>query len=727
MKKTGLHLIILYIAALLVTACGTEKSYHIVVLQCSEGNWRYKLNREILAAQHLYEQDVEVEILNCHDLSDVQVRQIDSLADAGIDLLVVAPNEYGEVAAALRRTKQKGVPVILFDRKAESDDYTAFIGGDNAAVGRQAADYAAMLAARTEGRHVLEIAALQSTSPARDRHKGFEAAMRNHPETDYRYIIGDWDDHHTGDIIKRELKEGRRPDVVFCHSDFMAMGAWRAVRDAKLEGKIQIIGVDGLPGPGEGIEAVEQGRLAATCTYPTHGERIVQLALDILEGRPYERENYLQSMMVTPDNVNMIGRYSEEMARQGSELMTITGKLEEYFGLYHLQTKLLWAAAGVIVLLFVAVALTWTAVRQLRKAHRRQKAMNREQTLFYTNASHQLKTPLTLIAGPVRQLLQHGTATGDDLELLHITERNVRQMEQVVSGVLDFGKGDSKSAIADDTPEEQMKQSAAAMLEQEHLNMMKQEDREELSNILIVDDNADMRRFLRTLLASRFYVLEAPDGQSGLRLARESVPDLIISDVMMPVMDGLQFCQALKDDFITSHIPVILLTARSTEAQQMEGYEHGADAYLTKPFRADLLVSRIDNLLRSRERLQAALKDDKPANGEKPKLTTQDKLFMDQLKDAINCHMGNPNLKMDELGDEMGISRVQLYRKVKVLTGLSPVELLRQMRLERGKTLLNSTTKTVAEIAYEVGFGTPSYFSACFKKQYGKLPMDMRA
>ena len=109
------------------------------------------------------------------------------------------------------------------------------------------------------------------------------------------------------------------------------------------------------------------------------------------------------------------------------------------------------------------------------------------------------------------------------------------------------------------------------------------------------------------------------------------------------------------------------------------------------------------------------------------KRTTQDKLFLDGLKDAIRESMSNPNMKMDDLGEKMGISRVQLYRKVKVLTGLSPVELLRQMRLERGKTLLNTTTKTVAEIAYEVGFGTPSYFTSCFKKQYGKLPMEYRA
>ena len=158
----------------------------------------------------------------------------------------------------------------------------------------------------------------------------------------------------------------------------------------------------------------------------------------------------------------------------------------------------------------------------------------------------------------------------------------------------------------------------------------------------------------------------------------------------------------------------------------MEGDEHGAEAYMTKPFRADLLISRIDNLLRSRQQLQVLFKEGQQED-KQVKLTTQDKLFLDQLRNVVRERMANPKLKMDDLGDELGISRVQLYRKVKVLTGLSPVDLLKQVRLERAKVLLNSTTKTVSEIAYEVGFGTPSYFTSCFKKQYGKLPMEFRA
>ena len=683
----NLHIIILYSLTLLLTACSSGPHYRITVLQCSVGNWRYKLNNELLAAQHLYDQDVEVEILNCHDQSDVQVRQIDSLLNEDVDLLVVAPNEYAEVAPALRRAKERGKPVILFDRKADTDDYTAFIGGDNEDVGRLAANYAVRLVKEGGGNNVLEITALQSTSPSRDRHKGFEETISQHPEVDYQCIFSNWDDHRTDTIVRQALQSDHRPDIIFCHSDFMARGASWAVKDAGMEGQVKIIGVDGLPGPGEGIEGVEQGWLAATCVYPTQGERIVKLALDILEGKPYERNNFLQSMVITPVNVGMVALYSSQLQRQSENLVTVQDRLEEYFGLYNVQSKIIWAAVAVIVLLIVAVLLTWRGVVQIRAAHRRQKAFNKEQKLFYTNASHQLKTPLTLIAGPVGQLLQRHAVKGDDLQLLEIAERNISQMENVLSDVLNFGKDTTQPAVDDSTAQGILQQQAAAIVEKEHLGMLKQEDTEELSNILIVDDNADMRHYLRTLLASRFYVLEAP---------------------------------------VTSHIPVILLTARSTEAQQMEGYEHGADAYMTKPFSADLLISRIDNLLRSRQQLQELFKggqvDDKEV-----KLTTQDKLFMDHLRDVVREKMANPKLKMDDLGDELGISRVQLYRKVKVLTGLSPVELLKEMRLERAKTLLNSTTKTVAEIAYEVGFTTPSYFTTCFKKQFGKLPMEFRA
>ena len=732
-----------------LVACTGGQSYKIAVSQCASGQWREKVNREMLAAQHLYDQNVSVSIYDAQDNPTRQIQQIDSLSQTDIDLLVVAPTESAPMAEAIARVKAKGIPVIFFDRTADTDDYAAFIGGNNTEAGNAVGRYAVSLTRDVSGHRprVLEVTAAMTTSPAQERHRGFAQAMQGHGEFDYVSVNSDWDAQNTYKAVRQQIASGLTPDIIFCHNDAMGMGAYKAVSEAKLQAKVKILGIDGMPD--EGIAYVQQGKLAGTYVYPTHGDEIIRLALNILTHQPYERTNYMSSVMVTPDNANIIAMNSRELIKQNDDLITIQDKLENYFGLYKSQRRVLIGSFVSILLLVAALLLFWRAIKrtsraaaETRKAHEQQKRLNDEQTRFYTNASHQLKTPLTLIAGPVGKLMDSPTLKGSDRSLMDIVSRNVSQLEGLVSNVLNFRKEManmvSDASLAKDAPlpkdpkdlkNLKIPNTAAdtEQLKEGRLAHLKQEDAEELSTILVVDDNADMRLYLRTLLGDKFYVLEANDGQSGLRIARELVPDLVVSDVMMPVMDGLQFCRHLKEDAITSHIPVILLTARSEESQQIEGYEHGADAYLTKPFSADVLVARIYNLLKSRRQLFENHDEREKGQEEEPvKLSTQDKLFTDALKEAIHKNMQNPNLKMDDLGDELGLSRVQLYRKVKALTGLSPVELLRQMRLQRGRTLLQTTTKTVNEIAYEVGFGTPGYFSSCFKKQYGQYPTDLR-
>lgn len=715
------------LAAMLASCSNGEKVYKIGVSQCSKGRWRDKVNNEMLAAQHLYEQNVKVSIASSDDDTQQQINQIDSLVDSGIDLLVVAPNEAAPIAKAIVRVKEKGIPVICFDRKIETDDYTAFIGGNNVEAGKAVAvnaiDVAHSLMAGGHKPFVLEVTAAMSSTPARERHQGFEQTMKGHDELEYEWREGDWSSEETYRIVADQIKTGHLPDIVFCHNDGMATGAYKAVVETGTEGKVRIMGIDGMPG--EGLDYVQFGHQIATYVYPTGGEEIIRLALDILTGKPYERENTLQGILVVPENVWPVTTTTNELLKQNENLVTIQNKLEDYFGLYNVQGKIILACLFAMLLLAVALLLIWRAVRQTRKANRRIQAMHDEQTAFYTNARHQLRTPLTLVAGPVKQIQEAHVLKGEWQEIMDIVSRNVAQLETVVSDVLNFKMGEAQTVVDDETVESVMPhKSSEENLKETRLALMKQDDTEELSNVLIVDDNADMRRYLRTLLADKFYVLEAPDGQSGLKLARECVPDIVVSDVMMPVMDGLQFCKKLKEDGITSHIPVILLTARSTDSQQMEGYEHGADAYLTKPFNAQLLVARIYNLLKNRQQLghPAEAKTEEP----KSPLSTQDKLFFDTLKEVFLRNMSNPELKMDDLGDELGMSRVQLYRKVKALTGISPVELLREMRLQRAHTLINTTTKSISEIAYEVGFHTPSYFSNCFKKQFGQYPTELR-
>ena len=727
MRKRNYWLLYLIILCSLLTACSDNKpTYRIGVSQCGGGRWREKVNSEMLAAQHLYDQSVKVEVINARDDTRRQIHQIDSLVNTGIDLLVVAPNEAAPIAEAVVRTREKGIPVIFFDRKAATDGYTAFIGGNNVEAGQIVAGYALELA-RQSGKAkpvVLEVTATMSTSPAMERHQGFAAVMEQHKEVEYICVNGNWSFELTYELVKQQMSGNVKPDIVFCHNDGMGMGARKAVEELGLEKEVKILGVDGMPD--EGISFVLQGKLSGTYVYPTHGEKIVKLALDILTGQPYERDNSLRGTMVTPENAAQVNLNSRELIRQNENLIVIHEKLERAFGLYNTQQKILIASFISILLLIVAVVLTWQAVRQTRKAHRQMKTMHEEQSRFYTNASHQLKTPLTLIAGPMKELADSRTLQDKERALVDIVCRNVSTLESLVSSVLNFRK-EMKNMVSDETAGEATMQVASSELIQERrLAMMKHEDTDELSSILIVDDNDDMCLYLKTLLADQFYVLLASNGQDGLKIARELVPDIIVSDVMMPVMDGLQFCRQLKENAITSHIPVILLTARSSDSQQMEGYEHGADAYLTKPFNADVLISRIYNLLKNRQQL-LHLFDNQQTAQQSQAASTQDTLFAEQLREAIRKHMSNSSLKMDDLADEVGLGRVQLYRKVKALTGLSPVEVLRQMRLQHARTLLMTTTKTVQEIAYDVGFGTPGYFSKCFKQQYGIYPMDLRS
>ena len=716
------------VTLLAVSGCSSHYKYKIGVSQCVGGRWREKANIEMLSAQHLYDNDVKVTIKDADNSNERQCRQIDSLVDEGVDLLVVSPNDYHALDASLERARKKNIPIVFFDRTTALNDYAAYIGGDNVEAGRKMGEYAAVLcrdSVKTDGRRpiVLEMTGPLEISPAMQRHKGFSEAMKHYPTVDYRHVPSQWSYDDCKRIMRQWIEEGKDVDIVFCHSDLAAMGAYDAAKELHKERDIRFLGIDGLPG--EGIDAIQQGRLEASYVYPTHGEEVIALALRILEGKPYERINNMKSIVITPQNVAEISLSSLSLMKQNQYLATIQSKLETYLGFYRIQRSLLAVSLLVILLLAVAVFTTWRAIRAIRRANRRMREMNDEQTRFFTNASHQLRTPLTLIAGPVSQLAE---GKGDAQQLVGIIQRNVEQLQRIVSDVLLFRR-ENRATMDDSTvaTDEQLMASRKAVLESRHDTLIN-DNADELATVLIVDDNADMRAYLRTLLLDCYYVIEAADGQSGLKLAVESVPDIVVSDVMMPVMDGLTFCTRLKQHEATSHIPVLLLTARSSEQQYIEGLQTGADMYMTKPFSVDLLLANIASLLANRQKLRQLFKADKetdhPVIAEPT--ASPDRRFLDAFLKAMEKHMGNTNLKIEDLGDEVGLSRVQLYRKVKALTGMTPVEILRETRLKRAMQLLKTTDKTVSEIANEVGFATPGYFSSCFKKQYDKYPTDIR-
>lgn len=721
--KTGKKHIILYVILLLLVfvSCSDRRTV-IGVSQCSDDIWRQKVNREIKIGQYQYK-NVDVVFASADNNGQRQARQIDSLVNAKVDLLVVAPSDVKTVAPAIERAYRAGIPVILYDRMIESTHYTAYIGTDNVAIGKEVADY---LAHQLQGRGtVVEITGERGSTPVADRHRGFMQGMKAFPQIQVVTLEGDWNLAGAKKLMRQYMDAGKPVDAVFGHNDAEAWGAQQAAKEKNREKQMLFVGIDGLPGENQGVDLVAKGVMTASYIYPTKGETIVPLAMNILQGKPYKRMNYFQSALVTAENAKLIDMQYKEIEDQTADLNTIYLSINEYMKMYRWQKIINILAVAVVVLLLIMIFYRRKVRREKEKLNEQRKQMADDKIAFFTNVSHQLRTPLTLVSGPLNRLMQADNYTEEQKMLLQVVSRNVGQLENLTADVLNFKEqvDAMNQASADEACEKELSQH---VLRDSRHQMLLQQDVEELSTILIVDDNEDIRSYLRVLLAGQYYVIEASDGQNGLRLAKESVPDLIVSDVMMPVMDGLTFCSKIKEDEVTSHIPVILLTARSEESQRIEGYEHGADAYITKPFSDHLLLVRISNLLQARRQR----KNDEA----KQMLSAEDiqtdepgeRMFLERFKKAAKSHIGDANLRMDDLGSELSLSKVQMYRKVKALTGKTPAEVLREMRMQKAYSLLKQTDKTISEVAAEVGFAIPGYFSACFKKQFGINPTELR-
>lgn len=721
--KTGKKHIILYVVLLLLVlvSCSDRRTV-IGVSQCSDDIWRQKVNREIKIGQYQYK-NVDVVFASADNNGQRQARQIDSLVKAKVDLLVVAPSDVKTVAPAIERAYRAGIPVILYDRMIESTHYTAYIGTDNVAIGKEVADY---LAHQLQGRGtVVEITGERGSTPVADRHRGFMQGMKAFPQIQVVTLESDWNLAGAKKLMRQYMDAGKPVDAVFGHNDAEAWGAQQAAKEKNRDKQILFVGIDGLPGENQGVDLVDKGVMTASYIYPTKGEAIVPLAMNILQGKPYKRMNYFQSALVTAENAKLIDMQYKEIEGQTVNLNAIYSSINDYMKMYRWQKIISILAVAVVVLLLIMIFYRRKVRREKEKLNKQRKQMADEKIAFFTNVSHQLRTPLTLVSGPLNRLMQADNYTEEQKMLLQVVSRNVGQLETLTADVLNF-KDQVDVMNQASTDEASEKELSQHVLRDSRHQMLLQQDVEELSTILVVDDNEDIRTYLRVLLSDHYYVIEASDGQNGLRLAKESVPDLIVSDVMMPVMDGLTFCSKIKEDEVTSHIPVILLTARSDESQRIEGYEHGADAYITKPFNDHLLLVRISNLLQARRQ--------KKNDEAKQMLSAEDiqtdepgeRMFLERFKKAAKSHIGDANLRMDDLGSELSLSKVQMYRKVKALTGKTPAEVLREMRMQKAYSLLKQTDKTISEVAAEVGFAIPGYFSACFKKQFGINPTELR-
>ncbi|MGM9778299.1 MAG: ATP-binding protein, partial [Prevotella sp.] len=254
---------------------------------------------------------------------------------------------------------------------------------------------------------------------------------------------------------------------------------------------------------------------------------------------------------------------------------------------------------------------------------------------------------------------------------------------------------------------------------------------------MVIDDNADMRSFISSLLSDKYRVLTAVNGEQGLQMATENVPDIVICDVMMPVMDGLECCKRLKNDVCTSHIPVILLTACSLDEQRVSGLQSGAEAYIAKPFNSSVLLAQIDTLLKNRVRVNLSKATvDKPKSEKKeaslvidlhsddPSLSRYDRGFLKKIHENVESNYGDENFSVEILADKMCLSRTQLYRKCKALTGITPVELIRNTRLEHAREMLLNGYESISNVATAVGIPNATYFTKCYKAYFGDYPKN---
>ena len=714
------------ILILLLTACSKQAPKYVIgVSQCSEDIWRDKLNDELQTGTYFHD-GVELRFASADDSDEKQIEQIHQFIKDGINLLIVAPNQEATVSPAIDEVYDMGIPVIVIDRKTNSKKFTAYIGADNFEMGRLMGEY---IATRLNGKgRVMEIMGLKGSSPAIERHKGFSEALAGYPGiTLVASLQGDWTEESAVKAIKDYQGDLSQIDFVFGQNDRMALGASKALNNATTK----YCGIDGLPGEGNGIACVRDSILDASYIYPTHGDEVLQLAMNILERKPYQKDNPLMAALVTKDNANVLLMQNEEMVRQGNYLNQLHERSDAYLKLLGYQQIVLVLAIAFIFLLLVLIIIIYRYYIQKARIQEERTQMEREQLDFYTQVSHELRTPLTLIEGPLEQLSQTKEvkeAGAETKGLLAILRRNTQQLTQLINKMLNV---QATGSIDDLTASQQETVHVEKAAEPETAS---QENPEETATVLIVDDNADIRVYLRSILQDKYQINEAADGQQGLALANEIVPDLIVSDVMMPVMNGLEFCQRVKNGTATSHIPVILLTARALSHHQIEGYESGADAYITKPFSAEVLMARIGNLLKSRHQLKdlfgkvAGTEGTDPVETPAEELAPQNKkedAFVTKFRDFVEKNLADSDLNVETIGAELGLSRVQLYRKVKALTGQSPVELLRTARLQKGRELLQATDKNVSEVAYEVGFTAPSYFTKCFKDEFGISPSDL--
>lgn len=899
-----------------------DTKFKVGFSQCTTADkWRQAQIR-LMQIELAFYPDLELIIKDANDNNEKQISQIEEFLAEGIDLLIVSPNESNPLTPVIEKVFKQGIPVILIDRLISSESYTAYIGGDNYQIGEEAGKYAAGLL-KGKGK-IVEITGLDGSSPAIERSKGFVDALKQYPEIQIvKSVSGDWNFGKSREVTKKIIGSGIDFDLIFGHNDVMAREAQLVYKESGRKKRCFFLGVDGLPGPDAGIQFVLDKELDATFLYPTNSEQAIKIASAILHKQSFEREIISQTLVIDSTNAKILKVQTEQVESLQQKIEAQTSFLDLQITRYQSQRLILIFVIVLLLLIVILVFLIYSAFRNKAAANRILEAKNQKiekQNLeiisqrdmlvevsqqleevsqaklrFFTNVSHEFRTPLTLIKGPLENLMTDQEFSSEKQNLFKLMHRNTVRLLRLVNQLMDFRKLDNKKMGLNATENDllvfvhEIEESFASLaasrkidlkticsepelkvwfdvdkLDKVFFNILsnafkftsdggqitiritksdavpvglhssevrieisdtgkgipekdlgkifdrfyqagkseaylgtglglnlskefielhrgrisvkskegkgtsfeirlplgnghllademlgesekstnklqkqytddelnysdekaKKVHEEDLPLILVVEDVADVREFIRMSLGEKYQIIEAVNGKEGFEKVLEEEPDLIISDVMMPVMDGLELTRQLKTDLKTCHIPIILLTAKATLEHKLEGLEEGADSYIPKPFNSQHLEIRVKKLLESRAKIREHYRGMPEFQEEESGLSRLDRKFLARLTLIIEQNMGKEDMSVEELSEKAGMSRVHLYRKIKKLTDMSVSEFVIVVKLKKSLELLRNSGKTIAEIAYEVGFSSPSYYTRCFREQFKMSPTE---
>jgi len=899
----------------LIQSCSqhkAEKKYKIGFSQCTGAEiWR-KSMLESMQRELSFHPGTELIFRDAHDNSELQVKQIQELLDQDIDILLVSPNEAHPLTPIVESCFTRGIPVIAIDRKISSGLYSSYVGADNYEIGKMAGNYVANLF-RDSG-SVVEIIGLPGSTPAIERQRGFAEGIKNNPRVTIREeIYGNWLKAVASSELSKIKNRLQPTDVVFAHNDRMALAAYEVYAQLGFEKKARFIGVDGTAGPTGGVQFVSDSILYATMLYPTGGQEAIQTAFKILNKESFSKENKLPTLVIDRSNVRLMKLQMDKINSQQKDIERQQELLAEQRKIYNDQLTLVYFLIGAMILLLILGSISVLSLRNNRRTNKTLASQNLEisnkqaqlmdmtekanaatdaKFNFFTNISHEFKTPLTLILGPLEEILQSPKMHFSNKNNLLLVQKNVFRLLRLINQLMDFRKiehgrmklkssqndlihfvndiagsftemakrkyiafrvntpcremqvwfdtnmldkvifnllsnafkftnehgnitvtidksSDERSALirVEDTgvgmtqdavehafdlfyqghestrkgsglgltlsrelidihkgqisiKSEKWKGSCFEIslpLGNDHLDkdeMVPNEDAmvnfysdikiyttdidvpssdsEDLQQVnkehslLLIEDNTDLRKFIRSRLDQNFDIHEANNGINGLEMAFEMIPDLIICDIILPGKDGLQITEKLKTDVRTSHIPVVILTAKSDINQQIEGMKMKADAFLTKPFNLAYLEETVKSLLRNRGLLREHYTSELTSEVKAGFSKKLDRKFINEFTAIVENNISNENFSVDDICREIGISRVQLNRKLRALLGYNVNDYILNVRLQKAKYLLLADNSKIADVAFKVGFSSQAYFSTVFKSKFALTPTEFK-